>query len=944
MNRVTRITALFFLVLFVIATAGGAAETATARIEKVTIPTFEMGAPDPAPAVFELEQWYRAYPRSVFRVYTRADKPVYKKYDMAVVENSLLRVEVLPAVGGRIWRIIDKTTGRNLLWTNDTVKPIRVGRRRGWIAGGVEFPFPVSNHGEDTMEPYRYRLDENEDGSASVTVSSFDHHYRFRGSYTVGLTPGEARMALTIRLYNPTEVRNPYQIWINAAVKTGDDMQFIFPVEYVAGHGSGGVHEWPTMDEEADLSFYRNSPDQLGVFGWDADFLGAYYHDEDWGIVRYCSKDFARGIKLWTWGTDSYWTHEYSLKQGSYNEIQGGRWPTQTMNGYLDPHQMDTWTEFWYPVNGLGGVDCATKDAALTVAFPDDGEDDKSSVVRLNVFRPVSGKLEIKVGGKVVVSREVEAKPGEVLAETVDLEEAEGEGPVSVTLNDAFNFQLISYEALRERERGPKPTVPASVEVEGEGPLWDRLAEALSVEVNQGDWVAAAARYRSIVDEEPGFAPAWKALGILLYRQLDYEGAEEALKKAAENGADAEALYYLAVVQLARGDEGASETLAGVSGDIPFTHAAKYLSARETLRAGDHDEAIEALLEAGKGWSSDCVLWNTLAVAARLAGKEDLAAEGARAALAADPLDPFAFVEKLFAEGAASEERVTAALGVDSDLYIETALFYDGLNRTKEALTVAQAGRPLAESGLYFYYLSYLAGRTGWTDLAREYAAKALEMGNDYVFPHRPEATAAFDYVAALSGEEALPLYHRGIMLYWLGRQDEAVSLWEGLVGRYEVPGLYKSVATAYSRGKMARALKTSVDLFLKAAEEDPDDASIYYALDDLYEAAHRWGRRRRSIEKAWKLFPDDDQIALRYVLVLAGRGKYKEAAEVLETHEFKRAHQSGHMWYLAYRAITETYCSLAMEALLDDGDDEMALEYLGKAASAEDMIEKWFD
>jgi len=940
-SRMRRFAALFVvsIAVFAVFSQPASAGAVSAKVEKVTIATFEMGPADPQPAIFENRDWYNAYPRSMFRVYTRADEPVDREYDLAVVENDHLRVEVLPDVGGRVWRIIDKSTGRNLLWTNDTIKPIRVGRRRGWIAGGIELAFPVGNHGEDTMEPYRWKIVENDDGSASIFVSAFDHFYRFRATYEISLAPETARMDLTVRLYNPTEVRNRYQFWVNAAVRTGDDMQFIMPVDYVAGHGFGGVHDWPTTGKDEDQSYYRNVPHQLGVFGWDAPFIAAYFHDADYGIVRYSSPEFTRGIKMWTWGTRSHWTGEYSLNQGSYNEIQGGRWPVQTMNGWLEPHQMDEWTEYWYGVNGLGGIDAASKYAALKIT-----RDGESAAVRLYTLAPVAGTLKVSADGETVLTRPVEAGAGELIAETVDIG-APGEGAwLEVTLTDRRNFSLISFEKAFDGRKGPKPEVPPTVEVDGEGGAWDELAAALELELNEGDMAAAAAAYRRIVSMRPDFQPAWKALGILSYKQFDNEAALDALSRAAElDQSDLEARYYLALAEMREDREKALSTLSTIEDGVRWSHMGKFIRAAEDLKSGRYGQAVEGLAEAGAGWSRDCILWESLAVAARLAGETDRAAAAVEAALAADPMDPVAMVERLFAADAADPAAIRDALGVDEDLYLEVALFYEGAGLPEQALAVARAGEEFAGSGLYYYYLAWLAGRAGEPDAAAGYAETALEMGTDYVFPHRREAIEAFDYVAEITGQVAYPQYFKGVMLYWLGRQDDAVDMWQDLVGRYEVPGLYRIVATAYTRGRLASDLKTAEGLYLKAIEQDPDDADAYAELAGIYEAMDDWSARRDILRKARRLFPENDLIALMTAVMLSERRDYGEAAEILENHEFKRAHQSRQLWHLAWRAITSTYTGLAVEAL-ENGDREKAMENLEKAAGYRDTISRWFD
>jgi tetratricopeptide (TPR) repeat protein len=921
-----------------------AAEKVSARTETVVIPTFEIDKGSPAPALFN-EDSYAAYPRTMLDVSSRSEKPVDKEYQMAVLENGLIRVEVNPAVGGRIWRIIDKKSGRNLLWTNDAVKPISVGRRRGWIAGGIEFPFPVGNHGEDTMQPYRTTMRENEDGSATVTVMSFDHFYRFWGSYDITVAPDDARMTLTVRLYNPTLVRNRYQIWVNAAVKTGDDMQFVFPVDWVAGHGFGGIHPWPMWEDgKYDHSYWKNQKDALGVFGWNADFMGAYYYGEDYGIIRYCPHTLAEGIKLWTWGTGSRWTTEYSISQGSYNEIQGGRWPTQEMYGWLEPHQMDTWTEYWYPVSGLKGVDAASKDAAMSVKIVKSGKAPKLAEIRLNALKGITGTLTVSSGDRTLVSRQVEIAAGAALNENVGIATLGDEDTLSVRLVDKQGFTVISYDRPIAPAASPKPELPTTVKVDGKGPDWDELAAGLSAEVNDGDPEKARGIYEGLAKDNEGFAAAWKALGILRYKQLDTAGAREALAKAVELDAkDAEARYYLGIAKLDLKEADAIDTLKSVADDVRFTHVAKFAIGVAALESGNSAAAVETHKEASRGWSNDPVLFDYLAVAARLAGDKATAEEALAAAFAAEPLDPFAAVERLVAAGGATEEAVQAALGTDEDLYIETAFFYDSASQAQTALSVAKAGEGHASSGLYYYQLAYLAGRSGSEALAKEYVAKAASMGTDYVFPHRREDAAVFEKAASLGSEPAYGKFYEATMLQWLGRGQDALDIWTGLVGEASIPGLRRRVADAYFNGRLRRDFKTSIEAFRDALVENPDDVEAYWRLDDLYEIMQAHEERGQILEEGLKRFPDDDQLTLRMARYLTSEHKAADAAELMENHKFHRVHQAYGLMHIGRQAVQDTYASLAMEALRNK-DKKKALEYLQKAADARRTLENWFD
>ena len=55
------------------------------------------------------------------------------------LENELLRVMILPELGGRIHVALDKTSGYDLIYRQNVIKPALVGLTGPWISGGIEF-------------------------------------------------------------------------------------------------------------------------------------------------------------------------------------------------------------------------------------------------------------------------------------------------------------------------------------------------------------------------------------------------------------------------------------------------------------------------------------------------------------------------------------------------------------------------------------------------------------------------------------------------------------------------------------------------------------------------------------------------------------------------------------------------------------------------------------
>ena len=122
-------------------------------VEDVTIPTYEIGEYSKIPMFLEK----RVYQGSSGRVYPHpvcesvSDTKTDKTYTAVYMENEYLFVMVLPEIGGRIQRILDKTNNYDAVYYNEVIKPALVGLAGPWISGGIEFNWP-QHHRPSTFD------------------------------------------------------------------------------------------------------------------------------------------------------------------------------------------------------------------------------------------------------------------------------------------------------------------------------------------------------------------------------------------------------------------------------------------------------------------------------------------------------------------------------------------------------------------------------------------------------------------------------------------------------------------------------------------------------------------------------------------------------------------------------------------------------------------------
>ncbi|MBE0555608.1 MAG: DUF5107 domain-containing protein, partial [Proteobacteria bacterium] len=98
------------LSLPVLAGTGGA----TVREYRKTFRTYPCSDPDPIP------HGGRIYP--YFRYDGFTDRAEDREWTVVELENSWIRVTVLPEIGGKIWSAVEKSTGKGFLYGNQVVK------------------------------------------------------------------------------------------------------------------------------------------------------------------------------------------------------------------------------------------------------------------------------------------------------------------------------------------------------------------------------------------------------------------------------------------------------------------------------------------------------------------------------------------------------------------------------------------------------------------------------------------------------------------------------------------------------------------------------------------------------------------------------------------------------------------------------------------------------
>jgi hypothetical protein len=279
-----------------------------------------------------------------------SNRPVLKKYRFVILENDLIKVTICPDLGGKVYSIIHKPSGKEILYVPDVIRYTRILPRFYFVAGGIEVSFPIS-HSPTQNEKVLYKIDKTKD---RIYVTCGERELRFGMQWSVEYSLGSDDNFLTQRVvfYNPGTFAYPWMSWSNAALPSAPDTKYDFPKGMVLSHSS----KIDTIDWEKQGPKTESGIKEMTGYFWktkDANAFGAYTPSSGSGLYHIADEKIASGIKLWSYGLgdDSAWSVLSTAKHQTYIEIQGGPIGDQSIKLELQPKQIRWHVEYWFPTD-----------------------------------------------------------------------------------------------------------------------------------------------------------------------------------------------------------------------------------------------------------------------------------------------------------------------------------------------------------------------------------------------------------------------------------------------------------------------------------------------------------------------------------------------------------------------------------------------------------------
>ncbi len=922
-----RIPARLILVFiaFLLSSGGAAAAPPAVRVwqERMMIPTYRVGEPERNP-IFYFGRAYQGargpvYPYPLLDVLT--DIREDRDYNALRLENEYLKICVLPEIGGRIFEAVDKTNGYNFFYRQHVIKPALIGMLGAWISGGVEWNIP-HHHRATSFLPVDWAIAENPDGSRTVWVGETELRHRMK--WTIGLTirPGSSVLEVTYRIFNRTPFAHSMLCWANAAVHANENYQVIFPPDtrLATFHGKNQFSHWPVSREVyngvdytqgIDVSRWKNNPSPTSFFAWESelDFFGGYDHGRDAGVVFVGDHRFSPGKKLWTWGTGSEgarWEKILTDSDGPYLELMFGSFSdNQPDYSWIQPSEVRTVTQFWYPVSSIGGVSNANSEAACFLEL-------KEGAARIGFYATSShpaAKAVLAAGGVSLWEKVVNIDPANPLTAEVPLPAGAEEESLRLSLSDRDGRELVSYRP----ERMPDPDLPSPVtpppapqEIKTNEELY--LA-GLRLEQFHNPVFEPYPYYEEALKRDPGDSRVNTALGrLMLMRGMNVE-AEARLRQAVarisrdytrpKNG---EPLYYLGLALRAQGkDNEALETLARACWSQAWDEASYYQLAEMAAARGDLSSALSSLERSLALNAQNTQALDLKSTVLRHQGRAEAAADAAAVSLAKDPLDFWAARERILSrQPQALPEETEAALAALDRLmrgfpqnYLELALdygrcgFYNDAAAVLDRISRGNSREPAHP--MVLYQAAYFAEKTGRPEEASKLFRTASALPVDYCFPFRLESIATLRWAAEEDPANARPLLYLGNLLF--DKQPQrAIEEWERSRQRGETSAqVHRNLGIAYAR--INNDLGAAVRSLAKAISVNPLDPRLYSEWDELSGLAGVPPSERLVVLAGrHEVVARSDDALSREISLLVEVGQFDRAIVLIQSHHF-------HVW-----------------------------------------------
>lgn len=312
-------------------------------------------------------RWGKArniYPYPMQESYSRETRAT--ELTAVVLENEHVKATFLPQLGGRLWELTDKATGKALLHTQDRIQFANLALRNAWFAGGIEYNIGTRGHSPTTCVPLHTAVVRTPEGEDVLRMWEFDRLREVVFQIDAWLPTDSKVVLVSVRIRNPNDKTVPMYWWSNAAVPQSSATRVIAPATHAYAtdydgsmtgvdttnfHGADAT--WPINNTQAADFFFDIAPEERR---WEV------AADADGDGLALISSAQLRGRKLFVWGEgvgghrwQEWLSPSDSGEPRRYAEIQAGL--AQTQFEHVPMPAGASWQ--WIEAYGNAGLDPA---------------------------------------------------------------------------------------------------------------------------------------------------------------------------------------------------------------------------------------------------------------------------------------------------------------------------------------------------------------------------------------------------------------------------------------------------------------------------------------------------------------------------------------------------------------------------------------------------------
>jgi hypothetical protein len=187
------------------------------------------------------------------------------------------------------------------------------------------------------------------------------------------------------------------------------------------------------------------------MFAWnyEDDFFAGYDHGAKAGTMSVADHHIVPGKKLWTWGngpSGRMWDDILTDEDGPYVELMVGAYSdNQPDYSWMQPYEVKSFKQYWYPFRDIGGVKNANLDAAVNLELL---EGLTANVGFYTTSAHEEATVVLKAADKVLLRETVAIGPGRPYLKQVPIPAGTDERNLRASISEDGK-ELVAYSPIK---------------------------------------------------------------------------------------------------------------------------------------------------------------------------------------------------------------------------------------------------------------------------------------------------------------------------------------------------------------------------------------------------------------------------------------------------------------------------------------------------------------